>query len=56
MTQVDLLGPDGNVVAKRGDRRKGGSYLRRVSNVAVWNTVMDTYEYSLRRWNDLLAS
>ena len=34
----------------------GGSYTDRLSNVAVWNTVMDTYEYSLGGWFSLLSA
>ena len=51
----DLLGTSGAVVVKMGQQRNGGSYERRFSNVAVWNSVMKTYEYSLRRWNDFLS-
>ena len=51
----DLLGTSGQVVVHQGRRRDGGSYQRRFSNVAVWNTVMKTYEYSLRRWSEFLS-
>ena len=51
-----LKGPDGNVCVFPGETRTGGSYRERFSNVAVWNTVMDTYEYSLLRWNEFLLS
>ena len=44
-----------DLCAARPDRR-GGSYERRFSNVAVWNTVMDTYEHSLSRWYELLTA
>ncbi|MEG3639335.1 ABC transporter substrate-binding protein [Magnetococcus sp. PR-3] len=52
----DLPGPDGNISVRKGSVRNGGSYWRRFSNVAVWNTVMDTYEYSLPRWHEFLLS
>ena len=39
-----------------GTSRRGGSYETRFANVAVWNTVMDNYEYSLIRWNEFLLS
>lgn len=39
-----------------GAVRRGGSYERRFSNVAVWNTVMPSYEYSLPRWHEFLLS
>jgi putative spermidine/putrescine transport system substrate-binding protein len=53
---TDLLGTDGSVVVKQGETRDGGSYERRFSNIAVWNTVMDTYEYSLPLWNEFLSA
>ncbi len=53
---VELRGPEGDVAVRRGEVRNGGSYWERFSRVAVWNTVMDTYEYSLPRWNELLLS
>ena len=50
----DLPGTDGEIAVRAGSLRTGGSYLKRFSNVAVWNTVMDTYEYSLTRWYEFL--
>lgn len=52
----DLPGTDGKITVKEGSVRTGGSYTRRFSNVAIWNTVMDTYEYSLLRWHDFLLA
>lgn len=52
----DILGTNGKRVAGKGSSRDGGSYLQRFSNVAVWNTVMKNYEYSLRLWNEFLSS
>ncbi|MCD0463636.1 ABC transporter substrate-binding protein [Roseiconus lacunae] len=52
----DLLGTSGEVVVRAGHVRNGGDYEARFSNVAVWNTVMDSYEYSLLRWNEFLSS
>lgn len=52
---TDLLGTGGEVVVRQGQVRDGGSYEKRFSNVAVWNTVMPTFEYSLERWNDFLS-
>jgi len=51
-----LKGTDGNISVRPGDIRSGGSYEKRFSNVAVWNTVMDTYEYSLPRWHEFILS
>ena len=52
----DLRGPEGNISVRKGSVRNGGSYWKRFGNVAVWNTVMDTYEYSLPRWHEFLLS
>lgn len=51
-----MTGIDGRIVAERGEVRRGGSYRNRLENVAVWNTVMDTYEYTLTKWKDLLLA
>ncbi len=53
---TDLPGTDGRVAVRAGAVRNGGSYEKRFSNIAVWNTVMDTYEYSLHWWHDFLAA
>lgn len=52
----DLRGTDGKVSVKKGNRRTGGSYEKRFENVAVWNTVMPTYEYSLQKWYEFLSA
>lgn len=51
-----MRGPDGKVSVQRGDVRRGGSYTERFGHVAVWNTVMDDYEYSLSLWYSLLTA
>ncbi|WP_334020054.1 ABC transporter substrate-binding protein [Alteromonas sp. S015] len=51
-----LAGPDGNISVKKGAQRNGGSYEERFSNVAVWNTVMPTYEYSLQKWYEFITA
>ncbi|MBD3586222.1 extracellular solute-binding protein [Salinimonas sp. HHU 13199] len=53
---IDLKGTDGRISVKQGQQRTGGSYTDRFSNVAVWNTVMPTYEYSLQKWYEFLTS
>jgi putative spermidine/putrescine transport system substrate-binding protein len=53
---LDLKGTDGRVSVKAGESRNGGSYINRFSNVAVWNTVMDNYDYSLDKWYEFLNS
>ncbi|GAB1266345.1 ABC transporter substrate-binding protein [Aurantivibrio infirmus] len=51
-----LHGTDGKISVKPGEIRTGGSYEKRFSNVAVWNTVMPTYEYSLQKWYEFISS
>ena len=51
-----LAGTDGTIVAQPEEVRRGGSYQTRFENVAVWNTVMDTYEYSLLKWKEFLLA
>ncbi len=51
-----LKGTDGKVSVHQGEQRSGGSYEDRFSNVAVWNTVMPTYEYSLQKWYEFITS
>ena len=53
---VDLKGTDGKISVKRGEIRTGGSYSKRFSNVAVWNTVMPTYDYTLQKWYEFISS
>lgn len=52
----DLPGTGGTVAVQEGEIRDGGSYTQRFSNIAVWNTVMDSYEYSLSGWNEFLSA
>ena len=47
----DLLGPSGTVVVKAGARRAGGTYQERANRIAVWNTVMEEYNYAARAWD-----
>lgn len=52
----DLKGVDDQIVVKQGEIRNGGSYDKRFSNVAVWNTIMPTYEYSLQKWYEFISA
>ena len=56
VASVDLRGTDGKVSVRAGEKRDGGSYKKRLSNIAVWNTVMDNYEYSLDKWYEFLSA
>jgi putative spermidine/putrescine transport system substrate-binding protein len=52
----DILGVDGaTVAARKGGRRAGGAYLERARRIAVWNTVMDEYNYATRLWSRFAA-
>lgn len=51
-----LKGTDGKTSVKPGAYRTGGSYQKRFSNVAVWNTVMPTYDYSLQKWYEFISA
>jgi len=51
-----LLGTDGKVSVNVGDVRTGGSYTNRFENVAVWNTVMKNYEYTLTKWSEFVLA
>ncbi|MFK7884544.1 MAG: PotD/PotF family extracellular solute-binding protein [Phycisphaerales bacterium] len=53
---ANIPGVDGRAIARPGDTRNGGSYLKRFSHVAVWNTVMSEYEHTLLRWGELLST
>ncbi|EKD60784.1 MAG: hypothetical protein ACD_54C00554G0005, partial [uncultured bacterium] len=34
-----------------GARRAGGGYEERANRIAVWNTVMEEYNYATRAWD-----
>jgi putative spermidine/putrescine transport system substrate-binding protein len=51
-----LSGTDGKISVQSGEMRSGGSYTTRFSNVAVWNTSMPTYDYSLQKWYEFISS
>ena len=55
-TDVALKGTDGKLSVAAGEVRTGGSYVNRFSHVAVWNTVMTNYDYSLQRWYEFLSA
>lgn len=52
----NLNGTDGKVSIKQGHIRSGGSYEQRFGNVAIWNTVMPNYDYSLRKWYEFISA
>ena len=52
--QGSIHGPDGQIIARKGERRDGGSYAERMSNIALWSPLMDEHNYLVRRWNEFL--
>lgn len=52
----NFKGTDGKISVQAGQFRNGGSYIKRFSNIAVWNTVMSNYDYSLDKWYEFLNS
>ncbi|BCE01656.1 ABC transporter substrate-binding protein [Marinicellulosiphila megalodicopiae] len=55
-TNIALRGTDGSISVPAGAVRRGGSYIDRFNNVAVWNTVMDNYDYTLQKWYEFLVA
>lgn len=52
----NLKGTDGKISVLKGQLRTGGSYVKRFENIAVWNSVMDTYEYTLSKWKEFVLA
>ena len=52
----DIKSPTGDVLAKAGSVRDGGSYEQRMGSIACWNAVMDENEYMVRKWNEFVAA
>ncbi|MBC6405092.1 MAG: extracellular solute-binding protein [Rhodospirillales bacterium] len=52
----DLCDPQGRKTIKKGSEREDGSCQDRMSNIIMWNTLMDEQNYLVRRWNELLAA
>ena len=53
---ADITNPFGDVMAKAGDTRDGGSFYDRMGAVACWNAVMDENQYMVRKWNEFIAA
>ena len=43
------------MVVRAGTSRSGGSYWRKASHIAVWNTTMDEHNDMARRWKDFIG-
>ncbi|MEO6854054.1 MAG: extracellular solute-binding protein [Rhodoferax sp.] len=52
----DIKSPHGDVLAKKGEIRDGGSYEARMGGIACWNAVMDENAYMVGKWNEFVAA
>ncbi|MFM2067315.1 MAG: hypothetical protein RLZZ584_2224 [Pseudomonadota bacterium] len=52
----DIKSPNGDVLAKKGAVRDGGSYEARMGGIACWNAVMDENAYMVQKWNEFVAA
>ena len=50
-----LKGTDGKIAVNKGSIRNGGNYQKRLSHIAVWNSVMPNYDYSLQKWYQFIS-
>jgi putative spermidine/putrescine transport system substrate-binding protein len=53
---AELPGPTRKHLVTAGEQRAGGSYVARMSRIAVWDSVMDEHNYLVRRWNDFMKA
>ncbi len=52
----DIKSPNGDVLAKAGSVRDGGSYEQRMGGIACWNAIMDENVYMVQKWNEFVAA
>ncbi len=52
----NLSDPQGREIISKGAVREGGSHQDRMSNIVLWNTLMDEQNYLVRRWNEFLTA
>jgi putative spermidine/putrescine transport system substrate-binding protein len=52
----DIKSPNGDVLAKAGAVRDGGSYETRMGGIACWNAIMDENVYMVQKWNEFVAA
>jgi putative spermidine/putrescine transport system substrate-binding protein len=52
----DIKSPNGDLLAKAGSTRDGGSYEQRMGSVACWNALMDENTYMVQKWNEFVAA
>ena len=46
----------GELLAKAGSVRDGGSYEQRMGGIACWNALMDENTYMVQKWNEFVAA
>ncbi|MFM2055706.1 MAG: hypothetical protein RLY71_91 [Pseudomonadota bacterium] len=52
----DIKSPNGDLLAKAGSVRDGGSYEARMGGIACWNAIMDENAYMVKKWNEFVAA
>ena len=52
----DIKSPNGDLLAKVGSLRDGGSYEARMGGIACWNAIMDENVYMVQKWNEFVAA
>jgi len=52
----DIKSPGGDLLAKTGSIRDGGSYEARMGGIACWNAIMDENAYMVQKWNEFVAA
>lgn len=52
----DIKSPNGDLLAKAGAVRDGGSYETRMGGIACWNAIMDENAYMVQKWNEFVAA
>jgi putative spermidine/putrescine transport system substrate-binding protein len=52
----DIKSPGGDLLAKAGTSRDGGSYEQRMGGIACWNALMDENTYMVQKWNEFVAA
>ncbi|MBX3625857.1 MAG: extracellular solute-binding protein [Rhizobacter sp.] len=52
----DIKSPNGDLLAKAGSVRDGGSYEQRMGGIACWNAIMDENAYMVQKWNEFVAA
>ncbi|HEY9068211.1 MAG TPA: PotD/PotF family extracellular solute-binding protein [Burkholderiaceae bacterium] len=54
--EKDIKAPNGELLAKAGAVRDGGSYEQRMGGIACWNAIMDENAYMVQKWNEFVAA